>query len=454
VYLAWRVPHPLYRLIASKLPDFPMPPDWRTFAYISVVVLLTGFLAGIAPALESLRLDLTATLKGHGGVFGGAIGGTRVRNLLVAAQVAVSMVLLVEAALFARSEDRALRADPGYAPRRVVVAFLQFPADTPRESMRVRLQAISERIKALPGVRSLSFSDDVPLLRPETMEVQPPARPDASQPVDVYTASPGFFGTLGIPILRGREFRDSDVSSVIVSQSLAKAFWPDEDPIGKVLALPAGSAPVVGVARDIDPLRFGGSDNPPAYRMRHVGDSENVMSVRFDGGASSGAVAVRATIRELDPEVLVFTRLLQNWIEQIMAALWSVASVIVVLGIVAMLLATTGIYAAVSFAVNQKTRELGIRVALGATRFHIIREIFVSGGKPVLQGLIAGLWLSVPTAAGLRESVRGSVIRVDPGEPLLYCGAALVLGAAAIIAMVGPARRGANTHPMDALRCE
>ena len=127
---------------------------------------------------------------------------------------------------------------------------------------------------------------------------------------------------------------------------------------------------------------------------------------------------------------------------------------IVVLGMVAMLLATTGIYGAVSFAVNQKTRELGIRVALGATRFHIIREIFVSGGKPVLQGLIAGLWLSVPTAVGLRESVRGSVIRVDPGEPFLYCAAALVLGAAAIIAMLGPARRGANTHPMDALRCE
>jgi len=454
VYLAWHAPHPLYQLIASELPDFPMPPDWHTFAYISVVVLLTGFLAGIAPALESLKVDLTATLKGHGGVFGGAIGGTRVRTLLVAAQVALSMVLLVEAGLFARSEDRALRGDPGYAPQRVVVAFLQFRADTPRESMRVRLQAISQRIKALPGVRSVAFSDGVPLLSSESMEVQPPARPDASQPVDVYTASPGFFETLGIPILRGREFQDSDASAVIVSQSLAKAFWPNEDPIGKVLALPAGAAQIVGVARDIDPLRFGDSDNPPAYRMRHVGDGEHVMSVRFDGGAATGALAVRAALRELDPDLLVFPRLLQNWLEQIKAALWSVASLIVVLGMVATLLATTGIYGAVSFAVNQKTRELGIRVALGATRFNIIREIFVSGGKPVLQGLIAGLWLSVPTAVGLRESVRGSVIRVDPGEPFLYFAAALVLGAAAIIAMLGPARRGANTHPMDALRCE
>jgi ABC-type antimicrobial peptide transport system permease subunit len=127
---------------------------------------------------------------------------------------------------------------------------------------------------------------------------------------------------------------------------------------------------------------------------------------------------------------------------------------IVVLGIVATVLATTGIYGAVSFSVSQRTRDLGIRVALGATPFHIVREVIVGGGKPVLQGLIAGMWIAVPTAVGLRETIRGSIIRVDSSEPLLYCAAALLLGAAAILAMLGPARRGATADPLNALRCE
>jgi len=309
-------------------------------------------------------------------------------------------------------------------------------------------------VTALPGARSVAFSDEVPLVRPDTVEVRPPSRPDASQPVDLYTASPGFFETLGIPILRGREFNESDAASVVVSQSLAKAFWGRQDPIGKTLALPEGAATVVGVARDIEPMRLGGSDNPPAYRMRRVDAHRNVMSVRFDAGASTAPAAVRAALRQSQPDLLVIPRLLQSWIDQLTAGLWNVVALMLVLGVIGTVLATTGIYGAVSFAVSQRTRELGIRVALGATRMRIIGEVFVSGGKPVFHGLIAGLWLSVATAAGLRESVKGSPLRLDSGEPLLYCGAALLLGAAAITAMLGPARRGAKSDPMNALRCD
>ena len=181
---------------------------------------------------------------------------------------------------------------------------------------------------------------------------------------------------------------------------------------------------------------------------------DNVMSVRFDANVSAGALAIRAALRESEPDLFVCPLPLQRWIDQITANLWNVASLIVVLGVVATVLATTGIYGAVSFAVNQRTRDLGIRVALGATRLDIIREVFVSCGKPVVHGLIAGLWLAVPTAAGLRESVRGSPIRLDNGEPLLYCAAAILLAAAAVLAMWGPARRGANSDPLEALRCE
>ena len=138
-------------------------------------------------------------------------------------------------------------------------------------------------------------------------------------------------------------------------------------------------------------MRVGGSENPVVYRMRHIDASRNVMSVRFDSNAAAGALALRAALRQSEPDVFLMPWLLQGLIDYITAKLWNVASLIVVLGIVATVLATIGIYGAVSFAVNQRTRELGVRVALGATRLHIVREVLLAGGKPVAHGLIAGL---------------------------------------------------------------
>ncbi|HTX37058.1 MAG TPA: ADOP family duplicated permease [Bryobacteraceae bacterium] len=451
VFVARHVPVPLFEYLASRSPDFPIEADWRTFAYIAAVMLATGILAGLAPALESLRVELTATLKGQTGIFGGGAG---LRNLLVSTQVALSMVLLVEAALFARSEQRAMYADPGYNPRQVVVAWVSFPPSTPPEAARGRLDAITRRVRALPGVQSVAFSDDLPLLRPSTVELSPPFRGDTSQPVDIYTASPGFFATLGIPLVRGREFHEDDGAAVVVSESLAKAFWRSGNPVGRMLALPEGPAQIVGVARDISSTRLGGSDNPPLYRLRQNDRRFNAMSVRFERNAAAGTTAIGNALRNSDPDLVVLPILLQDWIDRITQNLWNVASLIVVLGFVATVLASAGIYGAVSFAVSQRTRDLGIRVALGATRGHIIREVFVSSGKPVIHGLIVGMWLAVPTAAGLRESIRGSPIRIDSSEPLLYCAAALLLAAAATVAMLGPARRGASADPLEALRSD
>jgi predicted permease len=450
LFLVRYVPEPLFRAIATKAPQFPMPPDWTTFAYVAAIVLVTGILSGLAPALESVRVDLAGTLKGASSAFGGA----RLRGILVAAQVALSMVLLVEAALFAKSEDQNLRGDPGYRPDRVVVSPLRFPENTTAEAAAIRLQALDRRVRALPGVHSVAFSDDLPMMWHDTVELRPPARKDASQPVDVYSASPRFFETMGVPMLRGREFEESDRRTVIVSQSLARTFWQWSDPIGQTLALPDGIATVVGVARDVEPLRFGGSENPAVYRIRHAAPVRNFMAVRFDSGAANGGAAIRAVIHQAYPDMMPMARSLQGWIDEITETLWNIVALIVVLGLVATTLATTGIYGAVSFAVSQRTRELGIRVALGATRLDIVRSVLVSGGKPVVHGLIAGLWLSVATAAGLRQSVQDSPLRLDTTNPLLYVAAAALLASAALIAMIAPARRGSKADPLESLRCE
>jgi predicted permease len=453
LWLVWRVPLPLYRAVVGVGPDFPMAPDWKIFGYISAVVLLTGVLSGIAPALESLRVDLSGSLKGSASMFGTLVGA-RTRGLLVSAQVAMSLVLLVGAALFAQAEYRVLHSDPGYLPRKVVVAWLRLPEGTAPANARVRIDTIVQRVRALPGVRSVSFSDGLPMWSRETTEIRPPTRQDAIQPVDIYAASPGFFETLGIRLLRGREFNDSDANAVIVSRSLAKAFWPRQDPIGRQLPLPNAPATVVGVAADVEPMRFGGSDNLPVYRVRHIQPQNNTLMVRFDFGAPGGARAVRAAVHEVAPDLSVMARLMQDWVDRMTEILWNVVSFVLILGLIASVLAGIGIYGAVSFAVRQRARELGIRIALGASKRDIVRQVLMTGGKPIGQGLLVGLWIAVPTAIGLRESLVDSPLRLETGAPLVYCATALFLAAAGLAAMIAPARRGAQSDPCQALRCE
>ena len=454
VWLLYHVPEPLFRYLSPKSPPIPMPPDWRVFTYVGLVVLLTGIISGLAPALESVKVDLVSAMKGNGGVLGGTGGGSRVRGWLVTAQVAMSMVLLVEAALLGKSEDRNLNADPGYMPSHVVVAPVRFPEATPRDTVLARLNRIIDRLRAIPGVRDAAISDDVPMIGHVTVQLRPPGRPDAVQPVDIYSASAGFMNTLGIPLARGRDFAPSDRAAVIVSESLARIFFHRRNPIGQSLSFPEGEITIIGVAKDVAPLRVGGSDNPPVWRTGITHPTHTFLSVRFATPRMATPQVVRAAIREIEPNLVVMARNLQSWIDLVTEQLWNLVTLIVILGAVATVLAMMGIYAAVSFAVNQRMRELGIRVALGASRATIVRDVFRMGGRPVLRGLLIGSWISVAFAAGLRENLRSTVLRIDSNDPLVYGLAIVLLALAAVLAMAGPAHRGSRSNPLDALRCD
>lgn len=454
--LMWKAPEPLCRYLTTRIPTYPLPPDWRVFSYIGIVALLTGVLSGLAPAIESLRADLNSHLKGSGGGWGGAGGTKRALGWLVSAQVAMSMVLLVGAGLLSQAENRNLRGSPGYDPQKVVIAPLNFGEGGSVASAQVRLEAIKNRMLALPGVRSVAFSDRIPLFNPDTIELRPPERPDAVQPVDIYTASPDFFRTLGIPILMGREFRSQDGDAAIVSEALARLFWRRSSPLGQTIEFPDRSRLlVVGVAKNTEPQRFGGSDNPALYRLRQVSAGFNVLAVRFDYGADQGARALRTALRRIEPNLQgQEIELMQTLIDAVSQELWNFVSLILILGLIATVLSASGIYGAVSFVVGQSMKELGIRVALGATRAGIVWQVLVTGGKPVIRGLVVGLWLSVAMAAVLRKALAGAPLRIDSSDPLLYAAALLVLMAAAALAMGGPARRGAASDPVEALRWE
>jgi hypothetical protein len=260
--------------------------------------------------------------------------------------------------------------------------------------------------------------------------------------------------TLGVSLVRGHDFEEAGGPSLIIGESLARALFGRRNPVGQMLNLPGGAIPIIGVVRDITPGRFGAGENPPIWRSGLTHPNRTFMSVRFATPSLAYAPAVRAAIREVDPNLVVIARNLQNWIDLITSQLWNVVTLIVILGLVATVLATTGIYGAVSFAVNQRMRDLGIRVALGASRPAIIREVLVMGGRPVLRGLLLGVWVSVAMAALLRENLRESIIRVDSADPLVYISALALLALAAAAAMIGPAHRGSNSDPLQVLRTE
>ncbi len=236
------------------------------------------------------------------------VEAARLRAALVSAQVAMSMVLLVGAGLFAKSEQRNLHADPGYLPQKVVVSGLHFPENTTAAAAAVRLDAIAQRMKALPGVHSVAFSDEVPMIFRTTVELRPPERADAVQAVDVYTGSPGFFETVGVPILRGREFQNGDGPSIVVSRFLARTFWPKADPLGKTIDRQRcqrdrgrrGEGCRSGTLR-----RLG---EPAALPDARRPSQSQRPRVRFDGDPKAGAFAVRAALREFDPGMFVVAR--------------------------------------------------------------------------------------------------------------------------------------------------
>ena len=438
------LPEPLARYLIMGAFDYPLVPDWRVLAWISTLVLATGVLAGIAPATEALKLDLISSLKGFGSLLGGVAGTKRALGYLVSAQVALSMVLVVGAGLLGQAENRNLHAYPGYDARHIVVADFRRPAP---------LNVIRDRILSIPGVHSVAFLQWVPLLDPDTVEIRPPDRPDAVQPVAVLTASPQFFETMGIPLLGGREFRPGEANAAIVSQSFAWLFWQDRSPLGRQLKLPDGTVlTVVGSAKDIDPLRFGGTDNPLLYRSLAANAAWGAMAIRFDPRLNRPVLSVGAAIRKIEADLPVRIRLMQNIIDEVTAAIWNFVSLILLLGILATILSAAGIYGAVSFAVNQSAHEFGIRAALGARPLDIVRSVYSSGGRPMVHGLLVGLWLSLATAAALNKTLDTGPLRIDNRDPLLYMAAIVLIGATAMAAMFLPAQRGANSDPIEALR--
>ena len=440
--------------------------DWRVFEFAFVAALLTGIIIGIVPAIRASRGNLAQILHEGGR---GLVGGRhRVRNALVVAQVAGSLMLLIIAGLFTRSLGEAQRTNLGFDPNHLVNFFMD-PNEIGYNEAQGRefYKTLLARVRALPGVTSASTANSIPLgyvnngdaVIVEGYEL-PAGQPT---PVLVYnTISPDYFQTLGIPMLQGRVFTDADDQKAqfvaIVNDAMAKKYWPNEDPIGryfKIGAEPGHSIRVVGVAKDARYQGMTGPINPYFYvpvSQHFAVNTFAALQVRTAAPPESMIPEVERVIQSMAPELPVFdVKTMTEALDTLNGLLiFQIGAVLAAaLGILGLILALVGVYGVISFAASQKTHEIGVRMALGAQRWHVLKMIFGQGL------LIVGIGLAVGLAAVLAASrVMGQFLIVSATDPLTYITVSALLALVALLACYIPARRAMNVDPMVALRYE
>jgi len=466
LYIAYHVP----RLLALDLQDgfydifasWSLAPDRRVFGYLTLVTLLAGTIAGLTPALESLKINLSETLKGRHGLPGGAGGGSRLRGILIGAQVTLSFFLLYFAWGAVRVHQRISTFEPGFETRQVLLAHLSMrgrPAE--RQSWSTFRRALAQRIEAMPGVQSVTYASQPPYNNRSMLEVQIPGQ--AMRKVAMNYVSPRFFVTLGIPIVSGRELQEGDppcgkgLCPVVVSQRHAREFWPGEDPLGKTLRDPQGNSyEVVGVAHDVSSQQLGGLDGPLLYLTWNPESGPGVhdLYVRFSGNSAPLARAVTGAVREMAPEISVRAETIEKVREWLIADFGRTKRAITLPVAVAVLLAAIGIYGVVAFAVAQRAKEIGIRIALGAGKRDIYSVVLKYSARPVVAGILIGVALTLATTMAAAEVLRRGSFALNIHDPIAYASAVILLAAVALAAALWPARRATQVDPMIALREE
>lgn len=461
LYLVQRLPSILMHWLVMGS-EWPVYPDWRVFAYLAAITLLAGGLAGLAPALESLRVNVADTLKGKRSLLGSTGKGFSFRDLLIAGQVAASLFLLVGAGLFLRAHHQMKAAGPGYETRQVLIPslFLRDPHVFPK-SWRAFHSALTQQLQAVPGVQAVAYASAQPSYdEPSTENVQLAGQ--AMRQVHVNEVSPEFFVTLGIPILRGRGLQETDsacgrsVCQIVVSEEFVKEVTAPEDPLGKTLRTSEGAIlEVVGVARDTSSKLHGHADSPLIYAPWAPDAALYAPIVRFSGDAEVVWQAVAVVLRENYPGAYVEVRTVQSWIDANLNGIWHLEVLIAILGGVAVALAAIGIYGVISFAVNRRTQEIGVRVALGARHSDIYRAVIKSSVRPIIAGIIVGESLALTGAWMLsRVLERNPFMPLRPNDPVAFTAVPILVAAAALVACYIPARRAMRVDPMVALRYE
>jgi predicted permease len=449
--------------ISHLPPGFPpvalnVAPDARVLAYALVLTLLTGIAFGLIPALQSNRPDLNTALKNDSASLAGSGKSNRfLRDALVAAQAAVCMILLLAAGLLLRGLHRAQTADPGFETKNITSAFLNLRLQGYTQDQSVVLmQHFREQVAALPGVTATAQAECAPLSNDHSEGGFTTPGHDEKIQVEYNHVTPEYFSLLNISIVLGRNFtpaeRPENSPSIIVSQSTARRFWPGGSPLSKVLRDSTNHEyQVIGVAKDAQTSELGKSDNMYLYFPSGPQNSSSAyLLVRHSGSSLDVEKGIRQALRSLDPDLPVDIVRLEDYLETARLPSRIATMLSGALGALALLLASIGVYAMASYSVSRRVREIGIRVALGASGAEVLNLVLRQAMRPVLIGSVFGLIGATAVSSVLASLLFG----LGTHDPLAFTVIPIFLLGVALIASYIPARRAMRVDPMTALRYE
>jgi predicted permease len=441
--------------------------DWRVFAYAFAAVVFTAVSAGLSPALRATRADVNTVLHQGGRTDAGGKARHKVRGDLMAAQVAGSLTLLIVAGLFVRSLRAVERMDMGFDPNQLLNVRLDPSINNFNETQTKEFyRSLEAKIRALPGVESASLASAVPIayaLGKESVYIEGrPVPPGQKAPETMFNSvDASYFDTLRIRVLLGRAFMDADSEAsprvAIINETMAKHFWPGEDPIGKRFSLTSDAGPfveVVGVARD-GKYRVLAEDPQPYFYVpltQHF-TAQRTLQIRSAMPADALAPIIQHEIQALDANDPIEE--IQTMKESLGGTLGYFifrfgASLAAAMGLLGLMLAIVGVYGVVSYAATQRTQELGIRMALGASPRQILALLLKQGAQLVAAGLVFGL----VGAWALTRAMSNMLVGVSPSDPFTYISVAALLSFITLLACWIPARRAMRVDPMVALRYE
>jgi macrolide transport system ATP-binding/permease protein len=463
--LAWWSAGPLATELLRTLGEgdwivLDLTPDRRVLGFTSLLSLLSGVTFGLAPALRATRADLVAIIKDEGAAFSQRMTRSWLRSGLVVTQVSLCMVLLVAAGLLLHGLIRATTIDRGFETKKVLAVELGYdPRGHDNARQQKREQELAERLETLPGMQSVSRTTGLGTTR----IIVPGEGSDTGRTMSAscYRVTPKYFETLDIPILRGRGFTEAEMRAgselIVVSETTARNLWPSVEPLGKLVKQSKANFQVIGVARDaqndqpgeIPPILYYAPLRP---NDRDVGRDEPNVLARTDRDLNEMKAAVRAAAQALDPAIKLKVDSLEFFLDGMIEVRQARAAseLAILFGLLALLLASTGLYSVMAYTVSHRTREIGIRMALGAQAGDVLTLVLRQGVKLVLLGVALG----TVAALAVTRVVESLLFGLSATDPTPYAGVALLLTLVAMLACWLPARRATKVDPLVAIRRE
>lgn len=445
--------------------DLGLRMDGTTIAFAMTVSVITGVVFGLAPALQASSPQTITALKEEGRSGSGGRATGRLRNALVVAQVAVCLVLLVGATLFLRSFIAAQTLSPGFDADRLVTASMDmFPSGYAAERSRDFRRRAVEAVSARPGVESVAFGSRLPLgfggnnNTGVSIDGYTP-REHEEVVISYSTVSARYFETMGVPVRAGREFNQTDTAdaprTLVVNEAMARRYWPDGNALGKIVRFGSSPAEVIGIVAD---MKYNAINERPVPQLYLSMERQEIgtlrMFVRTAGDPGPLVAEVRNAIRGLDASLPVYdARTLSEHMQVAVFAQRMAANLLGAMGVLALLLAAIGLYGVMAYAVSQRTQEMGIRLALGASPSSLLNMIVTQGMKLTAIGLVIGLVLAL-AAFGSIGAVRTLLPGISPMDPITFVAVPLALALIALLATWIPGRRAGKVDPLVALRVD